>query len=153
VDVGETGDAWIFEVELPDARRSACRSGSARMNWPSAGKSGNGSGRCPALPHPGHRQLGYRTTLLAGADADRAEARFDNGLLTVRVPGPKAPGAAVSRSADRRRPARPFRPAGQAGYRVGDANWPAGAAGPADRGRLRSAPWSHAVTSDRLTGR
>jgi HSP20 family protein len=31
----------------------------------------------------------YRTTLPAGIDADQVDARFDNGLLTVRVPRPE----------------------------------------------------------------
>jgi HSP20 family protein len=31
----------------------------------------------------------YRATLPAGIDADQVNARFDNGLLTVRVPRPE----------------------------------------------------------------
>jgi hypothetical protein len=32
----------------------------------------------------------YATTLPAGVDADRVEARFENGVLTVRVPRPES---------------------------------------------------------------
>jgi HSP20 family protein len=34
-------------------------------------------------------QFSYQTTLPAGVDPDRVEARFDNGVLTVRIPRPE----------------------------------------------------------------
>jgi len=41
--------------------------------------------------HRGRRtgSFEYRTTLPQGVEADRVEARFDDGVLTVRVPRPE----------------------------------------------------------------
>jgi HSP20 family protein len=96
VDVEETQDAWIFEAELPGASRD-----DVQVDF------GNGeltiSGQVAEREHASTmrrrtRRLGrflYRTTLPAGVDPDGAGARFDNGVLTVRVPRPEAKGRRI----------------------------------------------------------
>jgi HSP20 family protein len=90
VDVEETADAWIFEVELPGARRDDVQVdvGDTELII---------SGTIDEREHSGvvrrrARRSGsfeYCATLPAGIDADQVDARFDNGLLTVRVPRPE----------------------------------------------------------------
>lgn len=48
-------------------------------------------GHAEALRQRGRRTsaFSYRTTLAAGFDVDRVQARFESGVLTVRVPRPE----------------------------------------------------------------
>lgn len=92
VDVEETDDAWIFEVELPGARREDVL---VEVTDTELHISGNIDERERAgVVRRRARRSGsfeYRTTLPAGIDADHVDAKFDNGLLTVRVPRPQNP--------------------------------------------------------------
>lgn len=87
VDMEETGDAWIFEVDLPGARREdlqvEVRDGELAISGEIRERE-----RAGVLRHQARRTgaFAYRTTLPAGVDADRVQARFDGGVLTVQVP-------------------------------------------------------------------
>jgi HSP20 family protein len=90
VDIEETGYAWIFEVDLPGARREDLqvdvRDGELAISGEIRERE-----RAGVLRHRGRRTgaFSYRTTLPAGVDADRVKARFDGGVLTVQVPRPE----------------------------------------------------------------
>ncbi len=90
VDVEETADAWILEVELPGARREDLR---VELTDTELSISGEVKARERAgVMRRSTRRVGafqYRATIPPGVDADRVEARFDNGILTVRVPRPE----------------------------------------------------------------
>lgn len=99
VDVEETEDAWIFEVELPGAKRDDVQVEVSDTELLISGKID--ARECAGVVRRRARRSGsfeYRTTLPAGIDADQVDAKFDNGLLTVRVPGPSARRRAASRS-------------------------------------------------------
>ena len=89
VDVEETADAWIFEVELAGARREDLQ---VELTETELAISGEVRQRERAgVVRRSTRRVGtfhYRATLPPGVDPDRVEARFDNGILTVRVPRP-----------------------------------------------------------------
>lgn len=87
VDVEETDDAWIFEVELPGASRDDLQVEATDTELAISGEVREKE-RAGVLRQRS-RRLGsfrYRTTLPSGVDADQVSARFENGLLTVRVP-------------------------------------------------------------------
>jgi HSP20 family protein len=90
VDLEETEDAWIFEVGLPGAKRDDIRVEVSESELLISGTIEERE-RVGVVRHRARRSgsFEYRTTLPAGVDADQAEARFDNGLLTVRVPRPE----------------------------------------------------------------
>jgi HSP20 family protein len=87
VDIEETDDAYIFEVELPGVRRED-------ITIEVDGQELHISGQIPEKERKGivrqrTRRTGsfdYRASLPSGLDPDRAEAHFDNGVLTVRIP-------------------------------------------------------------------
>lgn len=90
VDVEETEDAWIFEVELPGAKRDDVQVEVSDTELVISGKLDERE-RVGVVRRRARRSGGfdYRTTLPAGIDADKVDAKFDNGLLTVRVPRPE----------------------------------------------------------------
>jgi len=87
VDIEETDDAYIFEVELPGVRRED-------ITIEVDGQELHISGQILEKERKGivrqsTRRTGgfdYRATLPSGLDPERAEAHFDNGVLTVRIP-------------------------------------------------------------------
>lgn len=90
VDVEETEDAWIFEVELPGARRDDLQVEVTDTELTISGEVKE-SERAGVLRQRS-RHIGsfrYRTSLPQGVDADKIAARFENGLLTVQVPRPE----------------------------------------------------------------
>jgi HSP20 family protein len=90
VDVEETGDAWIFEVELPGARRDDVQVDVGENELIISGTIDERE-RSGVVRRRARRSgsFEYRATLPAGIDTDQVDARFDNGLLTVRVPRPE----------------------------------------------------------------
>jgi len=90
VDVEETEDAWIFEAELPGAKRDDVQVEVSDTELLISGKIDERERTGVVRRHA--RRSGsfeYRTTLSAGIDADHIDAKFDNGLLTIRVPRPE----------------------------------------------------------------
>jgi HSP20 family protein len=90
VDVEETDDAWIFELDLPGVDRDDI---TIEVNDRDLSISGEikERERVGVLRHR-TRQTGsfrYQTTLPPVVDPDRIEARYDKGVLTVRVPRPE----------------------------------------------------------------
>jgi HSP20 family protein len=90
VDVEETDDAWVFDVELPGAKRDDIQVevGDAELVISGTVEERERTG----VVRRRTRRSGtfeYRTSLPAGVDPDKVDARFDNGLLTVRVPRPE----------------------------------------------------------------
>jgi len=90
VDVEETEDAWIFEVELPGAKRDDLQVNVSDSELVISGKIEERE-RAGVVRRRARRSgsFEYRTTLPAGIDADQVTAGFDNGLLTVRVRRPE----------------------------------------------------------------
>jgi HSP20 family protein len=90
VDVEETGEAWIFEVELPGARRDDVQVDVSDTELIISGTMDERE-RSGVVRRRARRSgsFEYRATLPAGIDAEQVDARFDNGLLTVRVPRPE----------------------------------------------------------------
>jgi HSP20 family protein len=90
VDVEETDDAWVFEVELPGMRREDIQIEVGDGELTISGEIKERE-RVGVLRHRTRRSgsFNYRTTLPAGVDPERVEAKFDNGVLTVRVPRPE----------------------------------------------------------------
>lgn len=91
VDIEETDDAWIFEMDLPGARREDLQV-DVRNGELAIGGEIRERERAGVLRHRGRRSgaFSYRTTLPAGVDADRVAARFEGGVLTVTVPRPES---------------------------------------------------------------
>jgi HSP20 family protein len=89
VDVEETQDAWIFEVELPGVSRDDVQVevDDAELSISGEVKERERSG---VVRHRARRagSFQYRTTIPSGVDVDKVEARLDDGVLTVRVPRP-----------------------------------------------------------------
>lgn len=90
VDVEETEDAWIFEVGLPGAKRDDVQVELSDTELFISGKIDERE-RVGVVRRHARRSgsFDYHTTLPAGIDADQIDAKFDNGLLTVRVPRPE----------------------------------------------------------------
>jgi len=90
VDLEETEDAWIFEVGLPGAKRDDIQVEVSAGELLISGTIEERE-RVGVVRHQARRSgsFEYRTTLPAGVDAGKVDARFDNGLLTVRVPRPE----------------------------------------------------------------
>ncbi len=90
VDVEQTDDAWIFEVELPGARREDVQVEISDAELAISGEIKERE-RAGVVRHRTRRAgaFQYRATLPPGVDADRVEARFGNGVLTVTVPRPE----------------------------------------------------------------
>jgi len=87
VDIEETDDAYIFEVELPGVRREDITIEVDAQELHITGqimeKERKGVVRQSTRRSGG---FDYRASLPTGVDPDRAEAHFDNGVLTVRIP-------------------------------------------------------------------
>ncbi len=86
VDIEETEDSYLFEADLPGVRREdikvELRDHELWITGELKQKERTGIVRRQT------RRTGtfsYRTTLPAEIDPDNVEARFDNGVLTVRV--------------------------------------------------------------------
>jgi HSP20 family protein len=90
VDVEETDDAWVFEVELPGAKRDDIQVEVGDTELHISGTIEERE-RLGVMRRRTRRSgaFEYRTSLAAGVDADNVDARFDNGVLTVRVPRPE----------------------------------------------------------------
>jgi HSP20 family protein len=90
VDVEETDDAWVFEVDLPGVRREDISIEATEQELSISGEIKERE-RVGIVRHRTRRSgsFSYRTTLPAGVDPDRVQAKFDNGVLTVRVPRPE----------------------------------------------------------------
>ena len=90
VDVEETEDAWIFEVELPGVKRDDVQIEVSATELLISGKIDERE-RVGVVRRRARRSgtFEYRSTLPAGIDADQIDAKFDNGLLTVRVSRPE----------------------------------------------------------------
>jgi HSP20 family protein len=90
VDVEETDDAWIFEIELPGAQRDDLQVDVTDAELSISGEVKEKE-RAGVLRQRSRRvgSFRYRTTLPSGVDAGKVTARFENGLLTVRVPRPE----------------------------------------------------------------
>ena len=90
VDLEETEDAWIFEVELPGVKREDIQVEASESELFISGTIEQRE-RVGVVRHRARRggTFEYRTTLPAGVDAGKVDARFENGLLTVRVPRPE----------------------------------------------------------------
>lgn len=90
VDIEETADEWIFQVELPGVARDDLRVelGDAELFISGEVREPERSG---VVRHRARRtgSFQYRTSLPAGVDADRVQARYESGVLTVRVPRPE----------------------------------------------------------------
>ncbi len=90
VDVEETDDAWVFEVELPGAKRDDIQVEVGDTELVISGTIEERE-RTGVVRRRARRSgtFEYRTSLPAGVDPDKVDARFDNGVLTVRVPRPE----------------------------------------------------------------
>lgn len=90
VDIEETSDAWIFEVDLPGARREDLQVDVSGSELAISGEIRERE-RAGLVRHRGRRAgaFSYRTTLPAGVDPNRVTASFANGVLTVTVPRPE----------------------------------------------------------------
>jgi HSP20 family protein len=90
VDIEETEDAWIVEAELPGVRKED-------VNVEVRGSEVAISGEIKEREREGilrrrMRKTGefdYHVTLPGEADAERIEARLEDGVLTVRIPKPE----------------------------------------------------------------
>jgi HSP20 family protein len=90
IDIEETSDAWIFELELPGVDREDIQVEMTDAELSISGETRERE-RVGVLRHRTRRtgNFHYRTTLPGGVDPDLVEARLDNGVLTVRVPRPE----------------------------------------------------------------
>jgi len=90
VDVEETDDAWLIEVDLPGVQREDIQVEANDRELTISGEIRERE-RTGVLRHRTRRTgaFSYRTSLPAGVDVDRVEAKFNNGVLTVRVPRPE----------------------------------------------------------------
>jgi HSP20 family protein len=87
VDVAETDDAYVFEVELPGVRKEDIQVEVGEQGLSVTGEVKQRE-RVGVL-RDGTRRTGgfaYRAALPAGVDPDRVEARVEDGVLTVRLP-------------------------------------------------------------------
>jgi HSP20 family protein len=90
VDVEVSDDAWVFEVDLPGEQREDVQIEVDGQVLAISGEIKERE-RAGVLRHRMRRtgSFSYQATLPAGVDPDRIEAKFDNGVLTVRVPRPE----------------------------------------------------------------
>src|SRR5215831_10217789 len=90
VDVEETDNAWIFELELPGAKREDVQVEVNDTELVISGKIDERE-RVGVVRHYARRSgsFEYRTTLPAGIDPGKVDAKFDNGVLTVSVTRPE----------------------------------------------------------------
>jgi HSP20 family protein len=90
LDIEETEDAWIFEVELPGVDRDHVEVLMSGTDLSISGETTERE-RAGVLRHRTRRTgaFRYRTTLPDGVDPDQVEAGLENGVLTVRVPRPE----------------------------------------------------------------
>ena len=90
VDVEERDDAWVFELDLPGVNREDVHIDVNDQDLTISGEIKEKE-RVGVMRHRTRRTgaFTYRTSLPPGVDAEKIEARFDNGVLTVRVPRPE----------------------------------------------------------------
>jgi HSP20 family protein len=90
VDVEETEDAWVYELELPGVRRDDIQVELAPCELIVSGKVEERK-RTGIMRHQ-DRHTGsfeYKASIPASVDPAGVDARFDNGVLAVRVPRPE----------------------------------------------------------------
>ena len=87
VDIEETDDAYVFEVDLPGVKRDDIDVEISDNELSITGEIKERE-RVGVLRHRTRRtgSFQYRTSLPGGVDPDRAEASFADGVLTIRVP-------------------------------------------------------------------
>jgi HSP20 family protein len=87
VDVEETDDAYVFEVDLPGVRREDVDAEVDGSQLRIAGEARERE-RTGVLRHHARRtgRFEYRSTLPEEVDPERIEASLSDGVLTVRVP-------------------------------------------------------------------
>jgi HSP20 family protein len=94
-DFMETGEAYVFEIELAGIRRGDIRLEIVGGRLEISGERRAGGESAGAAHHLVERPKGcfFRAFELPGAvDADRAFASFGDGLLTVTLPKKSSPG-------------------------------------------------------------
>lgn len=88
VDVEETDDAYVVEAELPGIRQEDVSVELQDNGLVITGEIKEKEERKGTVREQTRRtgRFYYRTSLPGGVDADRIEAKLDQGVLTVRVP-------------------------------------------------------------------
>jgi HSP20 family protein len=91
VSIEETDEAYVFEFELPGVKRDEINIEVGAQELRVSGQI-NEKQRTGVLRHSTRRtgSFDYRVALPSGTDADRVQARFDDGVLTIVVPRAEA---------------------------------------------------------------
>ena len=87
VDIEETSDAYIFEIELPGLSRDDMKVEAGQNELHISGQIVERE-RTGIVRHRTRRtgQFSYRVALPTGTDPDRVSATYKDGVLTVTVP-------------------------------------------------------------------
>jgi HSP20 family protein len=91
VDIEETADAYIFDIDLPGVRREDISIEAGHNELHISGEV-NEKDRTGTMRHRTRRTgtFSYRVALPAGTDLDAITATYDDGVLTVTVPRSEA---------------------------------------------------------------
>jgi HSP20 family protein len=91
VDIEETADAYVFDIDLPGVRRDDISIEAGHNELHVSGEV-NEKDRTGTMRHRTRRtgQFSYRVALPAGTDLDAITAAYDDGVLTVTVPRSEA---------------------------------------------------------------